>query len=142
MDVLCEKDECEKEATTRYVWPWGDEGFLCDDHRGHTEQLALQLGRVVSFTPLAPPAAPAPAASHPELELAKRLLLEKDAELEETKGHRDRLIEQNAQLVQDLGKARRNVRAAQVDSDVEATASTNPTESPREKPSQPTGPRR
>lgn len=105
MDLLCEKEDCEHEATFRYRWPWGDEGVVCDYHATTTQQLAQQLGRepaLVSLgvAPTAPPAGP-------DLALAKRMLLEKDAELDEVKRHRDQLVDDNAKLVHELGKARR-----------------------------------
>jgi hypothetical protein len=106
MDLLCEKDDCENEATFRYRWPWGDEGVVCDYHAVTTQQLAQQLGREPALVSLghptpSPPAADAP---HPEFELAKQMLLEKDAELVEVKGHRDRLAIVNMALMHELGK--------------------------------------
>ncbi len=137
MEVLCEEKDCKEEATTRYQWPWGDEGIVCDGHRGHMVQLAQQLGRDVAFTPLhttTPAAAPT---ESPELRLAKAKLLEQE-----------QLLHEQAQTIADLrAEFARSVRAgrfaAQVDSDVEApTASTDPAESHHATPSPPTKPQR
>lgn len=161
MDLLCDNDECENEATTRYRWPWGDEGVVCDDHRGHTAQLAQQLGRDVSFTSLVTePAARTPdlsteltfakskllqfeewqnAATHTIEELRAELATSKREAAEAAAEHERVLTNLRAEMARRAG----GVRAAQVDSDVEAaTASTGPTESPRETQSQPKAPRR
>jgi len=100
MDLLCEKDDCENEATFRYRWPWGDEGTVCDYHATTTQQLAQQLGREPALVSLGVPREAAPTGS--ELELAKQLLLDKDADLQEVTRQRDRLADENIQLVHAL----------------------------------------
>ncbi len=111
----CANENCENEPTTRYMWPWGDEGVVCDGHRVHMSQLAQQLGRDVAFTALQEPRAAAAAAAvdSPELQLAKAKLLE----MEQT-------IHDNAQLISNLRgelarRARSGLRPEQIDSDVE-----------------------
>lgn len=104
MDLLCDKENCEKEATTRYAWPWGEEGFVCDDHRAHLESTAAQLGRTIAFSSLlAPPTPTAPASGSDLLEQ----LTAAHAELEATRAELERAQVANVALSHELGALKR-----------------------------------
>lgn len=51
---------CGKPAVSAYSWDWGETGYCCATHQAVLgSQTAPQIGRTISFTPIAP-ATPAP----------------------------------------------------------------------------------
>ena len=85
MDLLCENEDCDHEATVRYRFPWGKEGVVCDDHLVITQQLATQqLNCALAVAPLVSAPAPAtPPDESPELRFAKAKLLEQEQQIHE-----------------------------------------------------------
>jgi hypothetical protein len=120
MDLLCEKEDCDKEATVRYAWPWGEEGLVCDDHRNHLESAAQQLSRSVAFTSLAaaPTDKPPPDLSA-ELRLAKATMLEQEQELSTLRDQVRRQTEQIGELTDE--RKRQGLDPAPTPADVEVT---------------------
>jgi hypothetical protein len=145
-DLVC--SQCEERATQRYKWAWGEEGLVCDGHRATLQQAADQtVQRTIAFSPLFAPEAPSAPGENPELSFAKAKLLEMEEELHASEATRRAQLDRIHELETELARKDppvRAVRAAQIDSDVEAapTASTGPTESPSATQSQPTKPRR
>ena len=49
----CTIEGCENDPSLKYTWAWGEEGVCCDAHRSSLESQASQLGRAITFAPLA-----------------------------------------------------------------------------------------
>ena len=105
MDLLCEKEDCDNEATFRYRWPWGDEGVVCDYHATTTQQLATQLGREPALVSLGQPTAPAPdpASTSDLLEQLRTA----HAELEHTQSELELAQRRIVELSHELGALKR-----------------------------------
>lgn len=55
---LCDHPGCDAVATYRYLYAWGQEGYVCSQHVLHKQQIAKNTKRSVSFTAINPGAAP------------------------------------------------------------------------------------
>lgn len=56
--MQCYVENCKCEPVASFVWPWGEEGLVCSQHRILLQQKAEQLGQACVVTPLnagAPP---------------------------------------------------------------------------------------
>lgn len=53
--LMCTEKDCLKVAAFSYVWPWGESGACCHDHRLHVMQRSENLGRgPIHFSPVDP----------------------------------------------------------------------------------------
>lgn len=59
--AICDFDGCNEPATVSYVFGWGQSGVACAKHQFIRGQQAQNIGRTITFSPLANvPAAPLP----------------------------------------------------------------------------------
>jgi hypothetical protein len=94
MDLLCENEDCDKEATVRYRFPWGAEGIVCDDHLFIKQQLATQqLNTTLAVAPLVD------VVDSAELRQAKAKLLEQEQTIHD-------LQTRNGELVAELAASK------------------------------------
>lgn len=111
--------QCEKDATTHYVWEWGEEGFACDNHRAALQDTAKRVARSIVFDSLGGKASSSRSSSgeqdpeHPllwsqlqrcahELEIVTHQRNEARAEAERLAARLDLVEQANADLVEQL----------------------------------------
>lgn len=54
----CESERCDHPAVATAHWPWGESKRVCAKHQGLAQQTAENIGRSVSFAPIALPGDP------------------------------------------------------------------------------------
>lgn len=111
----CTQPECSNVASFTYLWPWGQRGACCPDHKPAIDSLAAQLGHaqgiqftlVPDYEPPKPDTVPPPAETRAELDDARVRIRELETEveqledkLEEASEHIQKLNDQNVVLEQ------------------------------------------
>ena len=118
-DLKCTIDNCEKDATHTFVWPWGVPGACCDGHvvivRQRAESTRGEMG-MVSFSRLDPDRPREVTRDERTQLIAAKLSAE--AETEETKLRAERLFSSNTELSKELRLLR--VRVSQYEADAVA----------------------
>lgn len=118
-DLKCTIDDCPKDATHTFVWPWGVPGACCDGHvvivRQRAESTRGEMG-MVSFSRLDPDRPREVTRDERTQLIAAKLSAE--AETEETKLRAERLFSSNTELSKELRLLR--VRVSQYEADAVA----------------------
>lgn len=91
---------CAEPAVVTALWPWGEAQKVCPRHQGLAQQTAENIGRTVSFAPLALP-------GEPPLERSERARLKgevyaAEAEIAELKQRGLNLYQENVALTRQL----------------------------------------
>lgn len=108
---------CPKEATHTFVWPWGTEGAVCQEHIVVVQQQARNARgprAQVGFTPLNPDR-PREITRDERIEL-RTLKQVAESERDDARAHAAKLFEANTQLSKDLRALR--VRVAEFERQV------------------------
>ncbi len=117
--MQCTIDNCERDASYTFVWPWGDTGSCCQDHVVIVQQKARNArGRFgqVSFTAL-DPHRPVEITRNERVELQSARLVA-EAEAKDAQIRASKLFEANTNLSKELRAMR--ARAAQYEADIKA----------------------
>lgn len=114
--LKCTIDDCPKDATHTFVWPWGTPGACCDQHvvivKQRSESTRGEMG-TVSFSRLDPDRPLAVEPSERVMLIAQKLGAE--AERDEVKLRAEKLFSSNTELSKELRLLR--ARAVQLEVD-------------------------
>jgi len=97
---LCSFKECNKPATHRFRWEWGEEGTCCFACVALMQQTAANLSRSIQFTTLDANAEPPLQRSERTLLIAGKIAAEQELEEVKSKGHE--LYQQNVSLAREV----------------------------------------
>lgn len=97
--AMCTEKDCHEPAVAAYSWDWGETGYCCARHQFLLKQAADQIGRTITFHPLA--VAPAPLLRDERVQLHAARLAAEDETLEAQKRSLE-LFKQNEALAAEV----------------------------------------